>query len=555
MNEIQQIRAHPRLEDVSQKPEPQLIEEFDLRELGRVLWRRKEIILGTVILITMLAVMIVFQLTPRYTAETSVLIDPRKAQVVNMEAVLAGLSADAQTIESQIQVIRSRGLAHKTIVKLKLDRYPEFSVTQRPASFKQLLDLRNYLPDGWRAAFTPSAADAGPATFTAKEEKDRTRAQLINGFLSKLKVARVGRSRVIRISFNSQNPITAALVANTIADFYIVAQLETKFEATRRASKWLAERLTVLREQVETSEKAVESFRAKSGLIEGRGATLAAQDLSEVRSQLTQVRAKKTAAASNLREIENQLASKEGIGAISEVLRSPLIQKLRGQEIDLAQRVSRLGKDYGERHPKMINVRAELATVTSRIESEARKIIAGLRNEVAVARSGEVSLRATLDLLKREMSKFNRAEVQLRALQREANANRTLFSTFLSRFKETSSQESFQEPDASVISLADIPQGASFPKKGIMLSVAFMASLILGVLLAFASSTVWQCTRSPAISAKYELVNCPKAASSKFVSSPEKNAKSSKTAINNAAVCMTIAGNFDTPASSTSCSA
>ena len=97
---------------------------FDLRELGRKLWRRKGIILGTSTILTTLAALVIFQLTPRYTAETHIIVDPRQSKVVDVEAVLAGLSVDNDTIRTEIEIIRSRSLARKTIAELGLDSDP-----------------------------------------------------------------------------------------------------------------------------------------------------------------------------------------------------------------------------------------------------------------------------------------------------------------------------------------------------------------------------------------------------------------------------------------------
>ncbi len=93
---------------------------FDLRELGRKLWRRKGVILGTSTLLTTLAALVIFQLTPRYTAESHIVVDPRQSKVVDVEAVLSGLSVNAETIRTEIEIIRSRSLARKTIAELGL---------------------------------------------------------------------------------------------------------------------------------------------------------------------------------------------------------------------------------------------------------------------------------------------------------------------------------------------------------------------------------------------------------------------------------------------------
>ncbi len=463
---------HERLEGIP-PPASHPDDELDLGELLRVLRRRKGIILGTIVTITALALLIIFQLTPRYTASSVVMIDPREVQVVDVEAVLSGLSSDRETIESEIQVIRSRGLAKKVVAKLKLDKDPEFNDLLRPPTVAgRLLDFRQYF--------------SKQEKLSEEETAERARTRIIDAFVEKLEVKQEGRARVIFVSFESENRHTAALVANTLADLYIVAQLEAKFEATKRANTWLNERLSELRAEVGASERAVEEFRAKSGLVRGKDVSLAFQEISEVSSQLIQARLARAGAEARLRQIEVRLSSVDGVDSVSEVLESPLIQRLRQQEADVERSEAELATVFGARHPKMINVRAEVRDLRAKIEREVGKIVGAVRNEVAVARAREAALEKSLEKLKSELTGLNKSEVQLRAHEREAQANRTLFETFLARFKETSSQQGFQQADATILSRADVPDKASFPRKGLLLAVSMVGAGVLGLLLAFA---------------------------------------------------------------------
>lgn len=146
-----------------------------------------------------------------------------------------------------------------------------------------------------------------------------------------------------------------------------------------------------------------------------------------------------------------------------------------------------MSEEYGDRHPKMINVRAEIQDIRNKIGMEVKKILKGLENEVGIARAGENSLGRSLEKLKGRLASSNRAEVQLRSLEREANANRTLLETFLARFKETSTQEDLdiQQADARIISFAEPPVAPSFPKKRLIIALVVVGSTLLGILLAF----------------------------------------------------------------------
>ena len=507
MHTIEQIS--PRPERPVRTPERQeerpgaavlrKVDQIDIREIVRTLWRRKSIIALAATMIVVVAALFIWNITPRYTASAFVMIEPRESRVVDVQAVLSGLPGDAETIESEIQVIRSRKLAEKTIAKLQLDRDPEFNASLRlPSTFDRLLDWRgyfDYLPQSWRAAIFKQAPEEQAVVLSEAEEAARLQARLIDAFLKKLSIKPEGRSRVIRITFNSERPRTAAKVANTLADFYIVAQLDAKFEATRRANDWLSERIAELGEQVDLSENAVETFRAEQGLIQGKDATLAQQEISELGTQLVMERTKRVEVEARLRQVQSLLSS-GGVASASEVLNSPLIQRLREEESVIERRIAELSQDYGERHPTMVNVKAELADLRGKIQTEVNRIVQSLRNEVAVARARASSLNQALNDRKREMGRLNAAEVQLRALEREAAANRALLETFLQRSKETGSQQSFQEADASLLSAAAVPQTPSYPNKKMMLMLSIIAAGCFGVVLAFVIEQLDQGFRS-----------------------------------------------------------
>jgi len=467
---------------------------FDLRELGRKLWRRKGIILGTSVILMVLAALYIFQLTPRYTAEAHIVIDTPQSNVVDVEAVLSGLPVRYDTIRTEIEVIRSRSLARKTIAKLGLDSDPEFiGAPPEPSGVAQLLDLldpRRHIPEEWLAVLSGPSDDESVAQedekVAQKKAAERKQTRVTNAFLAALKVAPQQRSRVIKLAFTSESPDKAAKIVNTLADFYIVAQLEVKFQATQTASTWLSERLAGLREQVAASEKAVEVFRNESGLLRGRDAVLAAQDVSELSTQLVVERSKVAESETMLQLLESLLTSPGEIESVSLVLQSPLIQSLREQEAQLEGKVAELFMTYAERHPKIINARAEVGDLRKKIKGEVGKIVRGLRNEIVVARAREDGLNRRLTELKSEVALLNRTGVQLRALEREADANRMLFETFLIRLKETTAQESFQQADSAILSRADVPLGPSFPNKRRLLLLSLLGAVSLGVLLAFA---------------------------------------------------------------------
>ena len=468
--------------------------EVDLRDLFRKIWRRKKVLIGTILVVMVATLVIVSQLTPRYTSVAQVMIDPRQNNVVDIESVISGLPPDMETIESELQILKSRRLAENVIKKLRLYEDPEFNEALRPLpGWHSYLDVTRYIPDQlltWLRPSTPAAV------LTEEEKQDRIRVEIIDNFLDNLELGRSGRSRMIEIRFSSQSAKTSALVTNAMADTYIVDQLEAKFEATKRATEWLNERVSALRSAVTESERAVESFRKNSGLLRGRGVTLATQQISELNSQIIVARTQRAEAEARLSQVQNLLRTRDGVDSAAEVLSSPLIQRLREEESLTLRKAAELAQEFGSKHPRMITIRAELEDLRKKIGTEVNKIIQNLRNEMGVAQVRERTLSGSLRLLEQRAGRLNTSEVQLRALEREANANKALYETFLSRFKETGQQQDIQQADARIISRADVAADPSFPREKLFYLLAFVGATFLGLALIFVIEQLDQGFRS-----------------------------------------------------------
>jgi len=460
--------------------EPGLI---DLAEFLRIFQRRAGLLFGTVTCLMVVATIGVFQLSPRYTASTKVLLDPKHQQVVDIESVVSALTYDNQMVESEIAVIQSRSLIAEVIDELELYRRPEFNSALRArlaAEQEPLVDWNKVVPRAWLERFFPKKQSA-PVDSAIEARRERTR--VINSVAGGISVKPVGRSRVVDVSFSSGDPELAAAVVNAVARLYIVEQLKAKSEGTRQATEWLNERLGDLRKQVETSEIMVEQFRADSGLIEGRDTSIIAQQITELNTQLVMARSEYEGAKAQLKKIE-ELFEESGFSSILDLLGSETIDRFRSQETELKRREAELLSEYGPKHPIIINLRKEMGLLSERMASEAKRVIEEMRSEVAVSLQRVLSYDRSLDGLQRDAAVLNSNEVELRQLEREAAANRAVFETFLNRFKETE-QIGFEQPDARIVSKADIPTDPSFPNKRLLLAVAFVGSLGIGLGLVY----------------------------------------------------------------------
>ena len=477
-------RAIRREHSAASRPEIIQVDEFNVRDLIERISRRKGLILGTVVAITAVTAVTLFLMTPRYSAEALIRIEPQNTNVLDLKSVMAGLASDTQAIESEIEVMKSRELAKRAIRRLQLDQAPEFNEALRPKSFVDKLSTpTDWLPASWRRAIF-DVVPSEPASESSGANDDT---KIVNEFLDRINVSVKGQSRVISIAATSEDAALSASMANTLANLYIDNQLEVNLDATKRASSGLKEQIARLKQTVDESEKAVEDYRKKAGLISVEdGVTLKARQLSELNTQLVVAHAEVEAKSARLSQVRD-LVKAGKLDSLPEVLQSPLIQTLRGQEAEVQRRIAELSSEYGELHPTMINARAEARDLEKKINGEIQKIVAGLTNEVDVAKANERALQNSVDRLESRVADANTTSIKLRSLEREAAANRALLETFLNRVRETSAQEdvAIQQPEARIISFADVPIAPSFPRKKLTLALAVVVSVFVGLVLVF----------------------------------------------------------------------
>ncbi len=447
-----------------------------------ILWLKRKLLLNVSSFVFLAAVLVIYQLTPRYTAATQLLVGINSAKVVDIEEVLSGQIKGDSAVIGEMEVIKSREIARVVKDALKLDHSPVFNPPPKPPGFFAQLNPLHYVPDTWLIAIGKKSV----TPLTDEEKNAALQVGIINQLLGSLTVTQIKRSQVINIAFDAADPMLAAKIANTVADKYIIGQLQAKFDATKKATDWLNDQLADLKQKVQHSERAVQDFKVSHNLITvSKEVGLSQQQLSDVNSQLIIARVQRAEAEAKYQQIEDISRSGRDFDSVADVLNSALISSLRGQESEVQRKYSEMMVEYGARHPKLIQMRAELDDIGAKIRGEVKKIAAGFRNTLDVARARENSLLGSLKNLEAKTSNNNQDEVELRALEREATANKALFENFLGRFKETTTTQGIEQADARVISFAEVPTSATFPKKGLLLMVSFIGSLFFAIGLIF----------------------------------------------------------------------
>ena len=442
--------------------EPGQEPEYDLRRTLMTLWRAKWVIAFFVAAGIAVAYAMLVRITPLYTAETRVLWEVDEQNVTGIDPVSQGLGRDYFLLQSQIEVLESGRLLERVVEELDLVNDPIFNASLRP-------------PEGWTRWLSVSTVigelqkmvfGAGePAPEPTEEEVRRSVVASLRGALS---AVWLDSTYVLIIQMETPDPERSAQLANEMANYYILDQLETKFEATRQATVWLTDRVAELQTELETAERAVEDYLSETPLVSEEALAASTRQLKELRERATSLAEERGTTETRLERLE-ELRAAGDYATIARFIGEPRL-------IGLANDIGRLD-DSGqeERRAGLVEqFNAELARATARLEASIERL-----------ESQKASVEQTIGELEGKLDTQSKALVELRQLQREAEASRLIYEFFLTRLKETSVQEGIQRPDARVLTEADPPYGPSYPSRGFMLTAGGGGGLLLALALVF----------------------------------------------------------------------
>jgi succinoglycan biosynthesis transport protein ExoP len=431
---------------------PRRLDLHDAYTFLKANWR---IIAAWVIVALGLALAYAFTATPLYTATAELALDSRKIQLFdNKEQVVGDNSLDSSQVESEVEVLKSESIALAVVKELKLTEDPEF-VDQKPGLLATV--------------------------FGGSRDEVRTR-MAVRALQGGLGIRRIGLTHVLEISFRSPDRIKAAQIANAVAQAYVTEQLNVKYEAARRASAWLQDRIAELRNQSSQAARAVEDYKAKNNIVDtgaGRG-LLSDLQVQELNSQMITASAATAEAKARLNRIEEVLKSPapgEAVGTVSETLHNDVITKLREHYLTDREHVAQFSAKMGPTHGAVINLKNEMAELQNSIIDELQRIAQTYKSDYEIAKAREESLRASLSKQIHTASVTGQAQVDLKELQSASQTYHTIFENFLQKYTEAVQQQTFPISDAHVITVATPPLGKSHPKRMLIA----LLGLIVGV--------------------------------------------------------------------------
>jgi capsular exopolysaccharide synthesis family protein len=414
---------------------------IDLGALLGVLWRKKLLIIASVFLAGMLGAFYAFSVaTPKYRATTVVLLDATGQPLLDLSAVLPSLGTDSEAINTEVEILKSRRLLERVVNVARLTEDPEFNSALQALGFKA--SIKN--------TFTGATEPALPS-------KETQTASAINALLARMSVRNIPNTYVLQITLETESAHKSAMLADTMAEQYILYQMDVKFETTKEASEWLTSRVADLKLELEQAEARVAEFSTNSEAVSIESVQALDRQLKELRERLETTRATFEAA-------ERQLAT---LTALEAATPDDQAAQLGDPRLTTLLREVGAGPEFDARFAQLL-ARAKLQTGRTGAQVQ--------------------SLAASIEVREAEIATQSDEIIQLQQLSREADASRLLYEYFLGRLKETSAQEGIQQADSRILSNAVVPSGPSEPRKPLILAM----SLILGGMLGCAAALLME---------------------------------------------------------------
>jgi succinoglycan biosynthesis transport protein ExoP len=448
----------------SEGPVPDLDFSRLLRAARRQLW----IILLFCCLGLMSGVVYLWHAVPRYTATTVVVIDSAKDKS-GLAASIADLTYDSGAIDSQLEVLKSEGVAHAVVSNLKLDE-DVVPVPEAGGIVRWLGSEKFRWP--W------SEKTAPPVSSEDRQAQDRA---LVSQLQSSLEVRRVGRSYVINIDYTSPDPVEAARISNAFAAAYIGDQLEGHFDSMRRTSSFLEKNIADLKQKSIDSDLAIQKFKFTKDILTTDNKLLSDQQLSELSSLLITAKSDLARAETRYAQIRDLISANNIPAVVSDTLGSTVINDLRKKYLEAAGTEAELSSTLGPDHLQPQRLRRTMHELSALIANEMSRIAAAYKSDAEVARARETSLERSLAALAMKNSETNESVVRLREMQRESESYKSLYATFVQRLQQVQERQSFTGSEARIISPASPPTHPSSPKRLLSMALSLFFGGLIGV--------------------------------------------------------------------------
>ncbi|KGY13314.1 ATPase [Vibrio tubiashii] len=434
-------------------------------------------------LCTAIAILFALSITPTYKATATLLLEATTKKAISIEEVVGIDTRAKEYYQTQFEILKSNQVAQRVIDKLDLAQYVEFNPSieeKEPGFFDEIKESIYSSPVIASYVNSDEGTEVDPYAQAAAINR-----HVLKVFKSKLTITPIRHTQLVKISFESRDPVLAAEIANEVGVAFIENNLESKLLATEQATGWINERLASLKQQLDQSEQALLSFLQRQELIDDSGiVALTSSELSNLTDRIAMATNKRIETQSLYNALRsNRNADVSTLASISVISNHPQIRDIRLAESNAVKQVSELSKRYGPKHDKMIQANAQLKSIQERAQALSQKLINGIEKELASTREQEAMLKSELISKKEEFQSLSVVKREYDSLKREVDTNAKLYDLFLTRQKETSATSDFSSANARFSDRALVPEYPNKPNRKLIVMLAFCASIGFAVLL------------------------------------------------------------------------
>lgn len=494
-------------------------DQLDLQHYLRILRKHKWPITFFTAAVTTLAAYYAFTATPIYSATSTLLIEQQKANVPNIEEYYGLDSQSSDYYQTQFELLKSRSLSERVIDKLNLWDNPELSAAAREAKAREQAAQRSALGLNGDDSITgkvkgllsnigigeqqevvesgsqvesvaeSAVAESVPASGALGEQlaEGNSRSRIISNFKSRLSITPVRKTKLVKISYESEDPELAAQVANSVGEQYITSYLESKVERSSKASSFLNERLTSLKATLDESEDRLIEFKQENGLVDVGGSVnrLNEQELLLLTTELASARSDLSEARDLYQEVQSLRGRPELLETVPGVQADPLVQRVKIEQGQAQRQLDELLNRYGEKHPRVVDAKSQLRTLNGSLQGHVNRVVNSIEKNYQLTRQSVASIQNKLAVGKQSIQATGTKQFELDALEREVATNQEIYDKFFNTISEAKSADGLETANALISDYAVAPVGPIKPKKQLIVALAALASLVLSMLMAF----------------------------------------------------------------------
>lgn len=430
---------------------------------------------------------------PLYTAQAVLHVQNAPPAVTNIQQVVQPPSyfEGVEYFQDQVKFLESRSLAAAVIKDLGLDKDERFLDKRGFNIFRFIVRLPMKIVSFFTWLVTPSS-DSEPNAEAVAAAFDVDPA-LIAKYQNNLLVTPITNSRLIQVAFTSPSAELARQVANAHVNQYIRRGLQSKFELTGEARRFLDAEIDRVQRELAQAEEALNAFRREHQVISlNDNENTIAERLGDLSRRVTEAQADRIAAESDYRLVQNR-----EYDSLPSVITNPLVTSLKSEVSRLEIRQAELGQIFLDGSPQLQEVNSQLRQARARLDREIARAVGGIESIYLAALAREQSLAA--ELARQQEAVLDQKEVsgQFIKLETAVNTTRSLYSTLLQRRAETDVVKGVTLSNASIMDPAELPLGPSHPRVGLNLAFGLLFGLALGTTLALVMDNLDSSLKTP----------------------------------------------------------